>query len=83
MVYLQKILNMKQQKNIKVIHVHFLHGRKNFYFGSISAIFKKFTEKELGCTESYLLHVLTDDGSSHITSEACFIRSHLIKSERE
>ena len=69
--------------NTKIIHVHFFNGRKNYYFGSIRAIFQKFTEDELGCTEEYLRHVLTHDGGKHLTGKACFIRSHLIKSRRE
>ena len=32
----------------KVIHVHLIHGRKNYYFGSISAIYTVLTEDEVG-----------------------------------
>ena len=31
----------------KVIHVHLIHGRKNYYFGSISAIYTVLTEDEV------------------------------------
>ena len=69
-------------KSIKVIHVHFLNGRKNFYFGSVSAVFQRFSEEDLGCTEEYIRHVLTADGSSHLSSKAYFFRSHLIQKVR-
>ncbi len=70
---------MKNKKIIKVIHVHFLNGRKNKYFGSVSAIFQNYSEDALGCSEEYLRHVLTADGSSHLTDKAYFFRSHLIQ----
>jgi hypothetical protein len=71
---------MTVKKTIKVIHVHFMHNKKNYYFGSISAIFKVFTEKELDATIETLRHRLGGEGSKHVTSRACFIRSHLIRS---
>ena len=40
----------------KVIHVHLLNGRKNYYFGSISAIYSVLTEEEVGIKKSSLLH---------------------------
>lgn len=73
---------MAKCKHIKVIHVHFLNGRRNYYFGSVSAVFQKFSESDLGCTEAYLQHVLTADGSSHLSSTAFIVRSHLIQKER-
>lgn len=67
------------KKVVKVIHVHFLNGRKNYYFGSVSAIFQKFSADDLGCTEESLRHLLTYDGSNHLTGKAYFYRSHLIQ----
>ena len=32
---------MKEKLLRKVIHVHLIHSRKNYYFGSVNAIFKK------------------------------------------
>ena len=66
-------------KIIKVIHVHFIHSKKNYYFGSVSAIFDKFSESELGCSLEYLRHVLVADGSKHLNSSCYFQRSHLIQ----
>ena len=40
----------------KVIHVHLIFEKKNYYFGSISAIFDVLSEEEIGITKSSLLH---------------------------
>ena len=36
-------------KTIKIIHVHFISGHHNYYFGSVRAIYKMFSPEELGC----------------------------------
>ena len=69
---------MKEKQLRKVIHVHLINGHKNYYFGSVSAVYRKFTAKELGCSEKYLGHVLTEDGMHHITPKALIIRSRLM-----
>ncbi len=38
----------------KVIHVHLLYEKKNYYFGSISAIYDVLTEEQVGITKSSL-----------------------------
>ena len=43
----------------KVIHVHLIFEKKNYYFGSISAIFNTLTEEEIWITKSSLLHAET------------------------
>ena len=35
------------RKGEKIIHVHFLVSHKNYYFGSVTAMFKMFTEKDI------------------------------------
>lgn len=62
----------------KVIHVHFIQGRRNYYFGGVAAVFRKFSEKDLGCSEKYLSHILTKDGMHHITPKVLIVRSRLI-----
>ena len=47
----------------KVIHVHLLYEKKNYYFGSLSAIFDVLSEAEVGITKSSLLHAGMTDGS--------------------
>ncbi|HBA30567.1 hypothetical protein [Parabacteroides goldsteinii] len=64
----------------KVIHVHLLFSKKNYYFGSIAAIFDTLTEEEVGITKSRLQHSGLSDGSSKITKRALIIQSHLIRS---
>ena len=51
----------------KVIHVHLIYEKKNFYFGSISAIFDTLTESQVGITKSSLLHAGLTDGSVKYT----------------
>ena len=47
-----------ERKSCKIIHVHFLTTHKNFYFGSVAAIFKKFSEEEIGYSKEYISHAL-------------------------
>lgn len=82
LVYLQKKNNMDnqtQKRQIKVIHVHFLKGRKNYYFGSVSAVYRKFSEEEIGCCEQYARQQLSQDGNIFINNKVMIIRSRLIR----
>lgn len=63
----------------KVIHVHLIFEKKNYYFGSISAIFDTLSEEEVGITKNSLLHAGMIDGSCKITRRAMIIQSHLIR----
>ena len=63
----------------KVIHVHLIFEKKNYYFGSISAIFNTLSEEEVGITKNSLLHAGMLDGSCKITKRAMIIQSHLIR----
>ncbi|MBP3518321.1 MAG: hypothetical protein J6K31_08015 [Parabacteroides sp.] len=67
---------------IKVIHVHLLYEKKNYYFGSISAIFDLLSEEEVGITKNSLLHAGMTDGSCKITKRAMIIQSHLIRAAK-
>ena len=67
---------------IKVIHVHLIYEKKNYYFGSISAIFDVLTVKEIGITKNSLLHAGMTDGSCKITKRAMIIQSHLIRAAK-
>lgn len=69
----------KETKGIKVVHVHFLHGRKNFYFGSVSAIYRKFSEEDIGIGEESLRHKLTADGDSYINKKVYIVRSRILR----
>ena len=63
----------------KVIHVHLIFEKKNYYFGSISAIFNTLSEEEVGITKNSLLHAGMVDGSCKITKRAMIIQSHLVR----
>lgn len=65
--------------HIKVIHVHFIHGHKNYYFGSVAAIYKKFSEKEIGVSHEYLRHQLSFDGNHYINENVVIVRSRLLR----
>ncbi len=67
----------------KVIHVHLITNKKNYYFGSISAIYTKLTEEEVGMAKSRLLHAGLADGSPIVTKRALIIQSHLIRSTKK
>ena len=64
---------------MKVIHVYLIFKKKNYYFGSISAIFDTLSEEEVGITKNSLLHAGMTDGSCKITRRAMIIQSHLIR----
>lgn len=66
-------------KNIKIIHVHFISGHHNYYFGSVRAIYKMFSPEELGCSEIYLRHQLTQTGNYFLNDRVLIIRSTLIR----
>lgn len=66
--------------NVKVIHVHLFNGKKNYYFGSVTAIYKTLTAEDIGCTERYLQQVLYADGTKYLSRKALVIRSTLIRS---
>ena len=66
----------------KVIHVHLIYEKKNYYFGSLSAIYDVLTEDQVGITKSSLLHAGMTDGSCKITRRAMIIQSHLIRSAK-
>lgn len=66
----------------KVIHVHLIYEKKNYYFGSLSAIYDVLTEDQVGITKSSLLHAGMTDGNCKITRKAMIIQSHLIRSSK-
>ena len=47
----------------KIIHVHLIFEKKDYYFGSISAIYTVLNDAQIGIKKSSLLHAgLTDGG---------------------
>ena len=66
----------------KVIWVHLFEGRKNYFFGSITAIYEELTEEQIGVAGSYLRHVGLKEGAKHLTSRAMIMQSHLRRTKK-
>ena len=62
------------KKKIKVIWVHLIFEKRDYFFGSVTAIYKELTEKQVGMKQSTLAHK-TD--STIITSRALIKKSWL------
>lgn len=75
-----KLLNSDDMT--KVIHVHLIFEKKDYYFGSISAIYDVLDEAQIGIKQSSLLHAGLTDGSSKATRRAIIKQSHLIRSRQ-
>lgn len=65
---------------IKVVHVHLIFEKKDFYFGSLSAVFDTLDEDRIGIKKSTLLHAKMEDVSIRMTKRARIVVSHLIRS---
>lgn len=68
---------------IKVIHVHLIFEKQDYYFGSISAIYDTLDENVVGIKESSLLHSGLGEGSCIPTKRAIIRQSHLIRNKRK
>lgn len=64
----------------KVIHVHLIFEKKDYYFGSLSAVYSTLDEGTIGIKKNTLLHSGLTDGSSMVTKRAIIKQSHLIRS---
>ena len=77
----KKLLN--NDNMTKVIHVHLIFEKKDYYFGSISAIYTVLNEAQIGIKQSSLLHAGLYDGGVKTTRRAIIKQSHLIRSTQE
>lgn len=66
----------------KVIHVHLLQGRKNYYLGSISAVYSVLTEEQVGIKKSSLLHAELVDGGVVMNKKAMIRQGELIRCKK-
>lgn len=69
-------------KRTKVVHVHLTGKRKDYYFGSISAIYTVLSAEDIGVKESYLMHAGLSGGGTVVTDRAIIKQSWLITKER-
>ena len=67
---------------IKVIHVYLIFEKRDYYFGSISAIYDTLDENIVGIKESTLLHSGLSEGSCIPTRRAIIRQSHLIRCKK-
>lgn len=67
----------------KVIHVHLIFEKRDYYFGSISAIYSVLNEDQIGIKQSSLQHAGLNDGGVKMTRRAIIRQSHLIRSTQE
>lgn len=66
----------------KVIHVHLIGKHRDYYFGSISAIYTLLTPEDVGVTKSYLLHAGLAGGGTVFTQKAIIKQAFIIKCPR-
>ncbi|WP_291584873.1 hypothetical protein [Bacteroides sp.] len=62
---------------MKVIHVYLIFKKKNYYFGSLSAIYDYLNEDEVGIKKSTLLH--RSNETTILTPKAIIIKSTLLR----
>lgn len=65
----------------KVIHVHVMNGHKNYYFGSIPAIYSVLTADEIGIKQCSLERVGLSKGGVVLNSKVCIRAGELIRSK--
>lgn len=67
---------------MKVIHVHLIFEKRDYYFGSISAIYKSdfaLGEDRVGIKQSTLAHCGLENGVTKVTLRAIIKQSILIR----
>ena len=64
----------------KVIHVHLIGKRKDFYFSSVAAVFTKLSADDIGVGVDWLQHALSK--GPVINGKAVIRRSELISMPR-
>ncbi len=72
----------------KVIHVHLIHPvdgikQRDWYFGSISAVYTVFTAEQVGASKGYLLHAGLSGNGTVMTKRAIIKQSTLIRGSRK
>lgn len=67
----------------KVIHVHLIFEKKDYYFGSISAIYTVLDSDRIGVKMNTLRNAGLTDGSVYPTKKAIIKQSHLIRNTQE
>lgn len=71
-----------RMKGTKIIHVHLKGQRKDYYFGSIAAIYTVLSEEQVGCSYPYLRGAGLSGGGTVMTKTAIIKQSWLIRMSR-
>ncbi len=78
----------KEKKPITVYHVHFKDEwddkleLKDYYFGSISAIFEHFSDSQIGIKASSLYNLNLDESSNPVyENKKCIVRKSILISK--
>lgn len=66
----------------KVVHVHLIGKRRDYYFGSISAVYSVLTAEDVGMTKSSLLHAGLSGGGAVVTDRAIIKQGEIIRCSR-
>ena len=67
----------------KVIHVQLIQGRKNYYFGSISAIYSVLSADDIGIRQSSLERIGLSKGGVVLNKKAIIKAGESIRSKKE
>ncbi|MBF1425479.1 MAG: hypothetical protein HXN41_06950 [Prevotella histicola] len=67
----------------KIIHVQLLEGRKNYYFGSIPAIYSVLSSEQIGIKQSSLERVGLSKGGTVLNKKAIIKAGTLIRSSKK
>lgn len=65
-------------RDIKIIHVHLIGKRKDYYFGSMAAVYSILSPEDIGCTYNYLKRAGLARNGYLITKKAIIKQSFLI-----
>lgn len=71
--------SLSKGRNRQTIYAFLIFEKKDYYFGSISAIYTVLNDAQIGIKQSSLLHAGLTDGGIKITRRAIIRQSHLIR----
>lgn len=66
----------KEKRSIKVVWVHLMFEKRDYFFGSITALYRTLTPQQVGIKQSTLAHKTED---TIITGRAIIKKSRLIR----
>ena len=80
----------EKKKNITIYHLHLFENEynkdinpKDYYFGSISAIFEHFDKKQIGIQASSIYNFNLDENNPVYENKRCRIRKDILRSKMQ